>query len=124
MVRKIDVVEAGFFDINLTLMEDWDLWIRLIKNNEKSVHLIEETLFHYRKRFKKNSLTNTLHKTNTFDKSYIYIYNKNYEYYKKAGLDIVSLLNSEKENLKYKRKFLSIWYIKIFYSLRKIIKKR
>lgn len=117
LLRKKTFLKVGGFDTKLKILEDWDLWMRIIDGNENAIYRIPEKLFYYRKRNDKTSITSTLHKKEIFNESYLYVYSKNYKYYKKNKLDIIQLLNSEKINSKYKRKYFSIWYIKIFYKL-------
>lgn len=118
LIRKKTFDKLGGFDTKLKILEDWDLWIRIIDNKPKAVFRIDEILFYYRKRKEKSSLTNTLHKKDIFETSYLYVYNKNYKYYELNKLGILNLLNSEKINSKYKRKYFKIWYIKLFYRLK------
>lgn len=75
--RRSDFLALGGFDENLHTYEDWDYWIRLLKDNH-SIYFINETLFFYRKRKSENSLTNELIKNNEKNRNdYQKIYLKN-----------------------------------------------
>ena len=113
MIRKLVFEEVGRFDENLRYIEDWELWIRIVKKYG-GVHCIPEKLFFYRKSNNNKSLTDTYSLTNIESKSRLYIYNKHYEWYELNGLDMLTLFSS----IKYKKKYYSIWYKKLFYCLK------
>lgn len=117
-VIRINVFEkVGKFDENLNYTEDWELWIRIIKEFG-GVYRIPEVLFYYRKRKSKNSLTDTENKDDISEKSRLYIYNKHYEFYKKNNLGLVTLITSVENNNYYKQKYFNIWYKKLFYKFK------
>jgi glycosyltransferase involved in cell wall biosynthesis len=115
MVSHKNFIEIGGFDVNLTFVEDHELWIRILEKFGEKVYKIPENLFFYRKDIEKKSLTDNHKKDNLSEKSMLYIYNKHYDYYKRNGLDIVNLMR----NNKYKLKYYSVWYKKLFYFFRK-----
>lgn len=120
LIKRDTFINIGLFDTNIAFTEDWELWMRIIKQNGlKSVYKIPETLFFYRKRKEKNSLTDTRDIDNNAEKCRLYIYNKHYDLYKKYNLDLVTLITSVDDNLKYKRKYYNIWYKRLFYTLKK-----
>ncbi|WP_051940202.1 glycosyltransferase family 2 protein [Stenoxybacter acetivorans] len=58
LLRKADFDALGGCDENLTVCEDWDLWIRLLQHDEE-LHIIPERLFRYRRHGAEHlSLTN------------------------------------------------------------------
>lgn len=120
LIKRETFIEIGLFDTNINFTEDWELWMRIIKKYSiNSVYRIPEILFYYRKRKEKNSLTDTRDIDNSAEKCRLYIYNKHYDLYKKHNLDLVSLITSVNDNLKYKKKYYNIWYKKLFYNLKK-----
>lgn len=118
MIKKDVFNKVGTFDENLTFTEDWELWIRIVKDFG-GVYKIPSSLFFYRKRDDNTSLSDNKDVNDNNDKSKLYIYNKHYDYYKKFNLDITSLFLANQELEKVKKKYYSIWYKKIFYSLKK-----
>lgn len=110
-IRTEHFKDVKGFDTNLHFMEDMELWIRIIKKFGDGVYKIPETLFYYRKSNNKTSLTDNHTVNRISDKSLLYIYNKHYEFYREYNLDIFNILR----NNKYKEKYYSIWYKKMFY---------
>ena len=116
MIKRDVFFDVGQFDENINFIEDWELWIRILKKYP-GVYKIPETLFYYRKSGEKNSLTDLNEKQNDIsDNARLYIYNKHYTYYKENGFSISNLITSVGDNLKYKEKYYSIWYRKYFYK--------
>lgn len=56
LIKRDDFEYLDGFDESLKMYEDWDFWIRLLKNNGE-VFRIDEILFSYRKRTDQSSLT-------------------------------------------------------------------
>ncbi|UQD57404.1 glycosyltransferase [Flavobacterium sp. K5-23] len=116
-VIKRDVFnKVGGFDENLIYTEDWELWIKIIKDFG-GVYKINEPLFFYRKNEDKSSITDN--SKNLGQKSTIYIYNKHYDFFSKNKYDIETLLKSKDSNEKYKKKYYNVWYRKLFYKITK-----
>ncbi|RXR19085.1 glycosyltransferase [Flavobacterium amnicola] len=112
-VIKKDVFHAvGNFDEQLTFTEDWELWIRIIKTYG-GVYKIPETMYYYRKRFNKSSLSDNMNVNNNSDLSRLYIYNKHYDFYCENGLDLTSLINTTYHLKHFKKKYNNIWYKKL-----------
>jgi len=119
VIRNEVFQKVGKFDENLNYTEDWELWIRIVKEFG-GVYKIPETLFFYRKRFDKSSITDNKKNKNVRDQATLYIYKKHYDFFSKNNYDIETLLKSKDSNQKYKKKYYNVWYRKFFY---KIIKK-
>lgn len=120
LIKRDTFINLGLFDTNINFTEDWEIWMRIIKKyGEASVYRIPETLFFYRKRKEKNSLTDTRDVNDNAEICRLYIYNKHYDLYKENNLGLVTLLTSKDDNLKYKKKYYNVWYRKLFYSLTK-----
>lgn len=118
LIRKEVFQNVGGFDTNLTFTEDWELWIRIVKQYG-GVFKINETLFYYRKRENKSSLSDNMNVNDNSDLSRLYIYNKHYDFYKENGLDLTSLVNTTYQLQHLKVKYSNIWYKKIFKILKK-----
>src|SRR5690606_18687926 len=125
MVRKLTFTEVGAFDVNVKYLEDWELWIRIIARYGTQVHRIPEILHFYRKRETNDSLTdlNIKSKQEVAEKNLLYIFYKNFDFFKAAGFKFNLLLE---ENLYYRtayfdlrKKYYSVWYKKMFYSLKR-----
>lgn len=116
MVRREDFIEAGMFDTKLNYLEDWDLWITILKSND-TVYKIPEILYRYRKVKKSGSLTNLNKVTDVQDLSRLYIFNKHYNFFKENDFSISNLMMHNNDAIKYKSKYNNIWYRKIFYTI-------
>lgn len=81
--RRSDWLQIGGYDINLKYgLEDWDLWLSMIKA-ENEVHRITETLFYYR--IKKRSMISSMNWKKEL-LSRIIIYKKHKKLYKKLNI--------------------------------------
>lgn len=118
MIKKDTFFKVNMFDENLKFNEDWDLWIKIIKENN-NVYKIPETLFYYRKRKDSSSLSDNKDNNNSADLARLYIYNKHYTFYIENHLSLTELINNTFELKRYKKKYNSIWYKKIFRQLKK-----
>ncbi|WP_082890674.1 glycosyltransferase [Eikenella longinqua] len=121
LIRKSHYDDIGGFDEKMTLFEDWELFISLIKNGGK-VKKISKPLFYYRQREDESSVTNmaTQHK---YSDNILKIYNKHYDFYKENKIFMHSffmraysdLLNEQAYNERLKRKHSNI-FVKYFYK--------
>lgn len=116
MIKAAIFREIGLFDTNIRYGEDWEMWIRYTQKNDY-IYKIEKPLFFYRKRFTKDSISDLNSLRNISDDAHLYVYCKHYERYKSMGWDILSLITSRTEYLKYKRKYYGEWYRKLVYWL-------
>lgn len=100
--KTTDFVALNGFDENLNALEDWDYWIRLLKNGGEVVKL-PEILFSYRKRWDGSSLLNMLSNNPDMNKrSWQVVYDKHKELYLQHGLsfcDLSSEINQQREQL-------------------------
>jgi len=120
MVRKDVFYAVGGFDENLRYQEDWELWIRIVKSYG-GVYKIPTTLFYYRKRFDKSSLTDTRENNSVEETSRLYIYTKHFDFYKQYNLDIPRVFDFVEESNRLRKKYYGMWYKKLFYC---IVKKK
>lgn len=104
VIKRNRFQQIGGFDENLDFLEDWDLWIRIIKEGGTAKR-INEHLFYYRKRFNQTSLTDNKFKHNKSDESRLYVYNKNYPFYRQHNLDLTNLIIQQIKLAKKKRSF-------------------
>ena len=123
MIKRESFLQVGKFDENLNYMEDWELWIRIIQNNN-NVYKIPEILFSYRKSTENTSLTdlNEIKSDDIFDVSLLYIYNKHYYFYKNNSLSLRTLFLTVYEKERLKKKYYNIWYKKLIYKWFKLEK--
>lgn len=118
VIKKDVFHDVGGFDDQLTFTEDWELWIRIIKKYD-GVYKIPETVYYYRKRFNKTSLSDNMNVNNKSDLSRLYIYNKHYDFYCENGLDLTTLINTTYHLKHFKKKYNNIWYKKIMAKLKR-----
>lgn len=125
MIKKVNFLKIGGFDVKLKNHEDWEFWLRYTYFIGGNVHQIPEFLYAYRKRNEQNSITDLSIQTREVEESYVYIFYKNYHIYKAKGYSIFSILEGgESEYAFYKRKYYNVWYRKLIYRLFKPIKYR
>lgn len=117
MLRRDVFLSVGKFDTNLNFTEDWELWIRIIKTYG-GVHKIPETLYYYRKRHNKTSLSDNMTVNNNSDLSRLYIYNKHYDFYTANQLDLTSLINTTYQLQHLQKKYNNIWYKKLLSKIK------
>lgn len=116
LIYKEDFNNTGGFDVNLSFLEDWDLWISILKGGGK-IYKINEFLFFYRIRNSQKSLSNVYKKNADFlGDNFFKIYCKHYELYKKYGIGFYQLFEALRESHKYKKKYYNSWFRVIIYK--------
>lgn len=110
--RKKDWLKYGKYDESMKIgYEDWEFWIRLLKDNENEVYRVDSIQFYYRIKIESMLKSINLEKDN-ITKSYIY--NKNIEIYNEKFGNYMYLLNNkniiEKELIVYKKAYASKRY--------------
>jgi len=113
MMRSSDFFEAGTYDEEFKIYEDWNLWLGIMKNGG-TVVLIPEFLFYYRKHADKSSLTDQIHKNNELAKIYFArIYENHKEQYAAEFGTVPEMIQQifrhEETIARYKRKAAK-WY--------------
>jgi glycosyltransferase involved in cell wall biosynthesis len=123
MIRTEVFKAVGGFDENLKFAEDWELWLRIIKNYG-GVSKIAEKLFFYRKHANKTSLSDNKSNNNDEEKYMLYIYTKHQSFYRENNLGILSLFRQMGQEShtkeKYRHKYYNVWYRKLFYNIKNI----
>ena len=112
LIRKSDFDAVGGFDTSLTLCEDWELFISIIKNGGK-VHRIHEPLFFYRQRLDHSSASDIGYQfKERLSDNIFHIYSKHYDFYKQHHIYFSDIWDCQNKIVKmYKRYYL--------YSLRR-----
>jgi len=84
---KASSIKKKLFDKNLNFLEDWDMWIRILSDNDK-IKFIPEILFKY-----KIGNQNTTKKINLLKKieAQLYVFNKNIQLYKKYNISHIAM---------------------------------
>ena len=90
LIRKSLFDSIGGFDMSISQMEDWECFINMVKNGGK-VYRIPELLFFYRKRVDCSSKSDSA-TLDEMDKSFLAIYTKHYDFYRKYNLGLKDLL--------------------------------
>lgn len=116
LVRKEVFDALGGFDENLRYLEDWELYIRIVREYG-GVYKIPQTLYYYRKRCDKSSLSDTSVTSVLEEDSRLYIYSKHRSFYKEYSLDLPRIFHFVEENKRFQKKYYGIWYKKLFYSI-------
>ncbi len=114
LIRKTHYNAVGGFDSNMTFIEDWELFISIIKNGGK-VKRIHQPLFLYRQRIDESSVSNLASDTRLSD-NMLRIYNKHYEFYKENGIFFQSLTESMVKQYQVNRKKYNHPFRKYFYK--------
>jgi glycosyltransferase involved in cell wall biosynthesis len=113
MFKKDNFLQLNGFDENLHFAEDWELWIRFLKNFG-SAFQIKEELYYYRKSTSNNSVTDKAIESNKIDEARKYIYDKHYSFYLQNGLGLSDLINENITLNQFKNKYYNKWYRKVF----------
>lgn len=104
--RYSDFITLNGFDENLSTHEDWDYWIRLLKDGGEVICL-DEILFSYRKRNNDNSLTNHLiNNPLELQKDWQKIYIKHSDVYIEHDLSFFNLIHTYNKPKIQRFKFL------------------
>lgn len=90
LIRKNLFDLVGGYDLNIMQMEDWECYINLIEHGA-TVYQIPEELFFYRKRADCSSKSDSA-TLDEMDKSFLAIYTKHYDFYRKYNLGLKDLL--------------------------------
>jgi glycosyltransferase involved in cell wall biosynthesis len=120
--KKSTFDRVGGYDENLKSFEDWDFWIRALKDGGKHYE-INEVLYYYRKH-KSESLSNRFLRDEEFYTSlYDYVYKKHRSLYDQYFPNFILLyadyLEMEAFSDKVKRNFM----FKIYHSVKVLFKK-
>ncbi|MDO5509958.1 MAG: glycosyltransferase [Weeksellaceae bacterium] len=113
VIRKSAYDQTTGFDPQLTMFEDWELFIQIARNGGQ-FHKIDEILFNYRKREDQSSITDhaARHPQEISD-NYLHIYLKHYPFYLQHGIYMQDLMSYRQ----YRTKYYNTWYRKLFYTL-------
>ncbi|TYR38238.1 glycosyltransferase family 2 protein [Sphingobacterium phlebotomi] len=117
MVRVKQIRAIGGFDESVTLCEDWECWMHLLKVFGGSVHRIEEPQYFYRKRITNDSILDR-YKENTekLKKVRVYVFSKHQEFYDEHNMDLESFYQMEDKLKKLTKKYYNTWYRRYFYK--------
>lgn len=120
--KKSTFERVGGYDENLKSFEDWEFWIRALKDG--GVHYeINEVLYYYRKH-KSDSLSNRFRKDNEFYESlYDYIYKKHISLYEKHFPNFILLYDDYVNQVKFVQKVKGSFIFRIYHSLKSLFKK-
>lgn len=89
MVRTEQLKSIGGFDEKLSLCEDWECWMNLLKIFEGKVFRIEEPQYLYRKRFNSDSVMDrNANNGNEFRKAALYVFQKHQDFYIKHHMSL------------------------------------
>ncbi|MDY5848344.1 glycosyltransferase family A protein [Actinobacillus porcinus] len=113
MIRKSEYDAVGGFDVRLKMLEDWELFISLIKRGGK-VHRINDIQFYYRKRHNQTSITDQADHHLDSDCHFL-LYQKHYDFYKENGIFLQHLFRAKlSDEKRYRKNFLKKYFYKMF----------
>ncbi|MBE8713681.1 glycosyltransferase family 2 protein [Sphingobacterium hungaricum] len=116
MVKANTFKAVAGFDESLTYYEDWDLWIRIIRDYPTKVKSIPQPLYQYRIHdVAKSSIGKLVESNQLLQNAYRKIYNKHYDLYIDHNLGVENLFYMTK----YKQKYQNEWFRKFYYRLTK-----
>lgn len=117
MVKTEKIRAIGGFDESVTLYEDWECWMHLIKVFGGEVYRIEEPQYFYRKRYSKDSIMdrNTERKEKVIEVT-AYIFFKHRDLYVQNGMFLNNFFDLQDETARLKKKYYHIWYRRLFYK--------
>lgn len=112
LIKKSDFELLNGFDETFNTHEDWDYWIRLLKDGGEVIFL-DEVLYYYRKRLDKTSLTDMLIENPTINKKdWQKIYIKHSDIYIEHNLSFLELIQAYQKHRKNHH-----WLKKFFYKI-------
>lgn len=115
LVNKKKYEEIGGFDTSMKCFEDWELWVRMVKNGAK-IHYIPEVLFFYRQRANQTSVTDTT--THHEAAATLHIYTKHQDFYHQNNLSLREIFQAAYAWYDYKKKYythpIRRWYYQTF----------
>lgn len=107
-MNKAKLINIGGFDDNYPMLEDYPLWIKVVKNNYKLAYFNEETVM-YRIHFESISNNNSV-----IDITNPYFFSKHYLYHKSCYLFTKNILIKEQF---FKSLFLRVYQSLVFIML-------
>ena len=117
MVKSKQIKAIGGFDESVTLCEDWECWMHLLKVFGGNVYRIEEPQYFYRKRFTEDSILDRhRHDTEKIKSINIYVFSKHQILYEANSMALSDFYEIEDEFESFKKKYYNRWYRKYFYK--------
>lgn len=114
LIRKAAYDKTGGFDQSLSMFEDWELFIQILRNGGQ-FYKIDQVLFYYRKRKDASSITDYASRNpEQISQNYLKIYLKHYPFYIENGIYMQDLMSYKQ----YKNKYYNTWYKKLFYTIK------
>jgi glycosyltransferase involved in cell wall biosynthesis len=120
--KKSTFDRVGGYDENLKSFEDWEFWIRALKDGGHHYE-INEVLYYYRKH-KSDSLSNRFRKDKEFYESiYDYVYKKHIDLYDQHFPNFILLYGDYKNLQRFVEKIKRNLIFKMYHYLKGLLKK-
>lgn len=117
--RKSTYDKVGGYCKSLKFLEDWDLWISILKNGGK-VHKINEILFFYRIRKSGSLINNLYHDMNLYNEYHDIIFKRHLDAFLEHIGNPFLIKRDQLELEKYKNKVQSNRVYRLFQFLKRI----
>jgi len=118
LVRTEQLKAIKGFDESVSLCEDWECWVHLLKMFNTEVYRIEEPQYYYRKRVTNDSIMDQNRGNDEkFKEALLYIFVKHQKIYIEHSMSLEYLFMIEDEFFKFKKKYYNKFYKRIFYKL-------
>lgn len=117
LVRTEQLKKIGGFDESVSLCEDWECWVHLLKVFNTEVHRIEEPQYYYRKRLSNDSIMDqNSGNDEKLKEILLYIFAKHQQIYYENAMSLHHLFQIQDEFIRFKQRHYNKWYKRIFYK--------
>ncbi|MDF2476827.1 MAG: glycosyltransferase family 2 protein [Sphingobacterium sp.] len=125
LVRTEQLRTIKGFDESISLCEDWECWVHLLKVFNTNVYRIEEPQYYYRRRFTNDSnMDQNMGNDEKLKEILLYIFSKHQKIYFDNDMGLSKLFQIQDEFRRFKIKYYNRWYKRVFYKLFKPSKHR
>jgi len=117
MVKTEQIRAIGGFDESVTICEDWECWMHLLKTFGGEVYRIEEPQYFYRKRLTEDSiLDKNVQIDVTLNEVRLYVFAKHQPLYVRNNMSLWDFYDIEDKLKALQKKYYNKWYKKAFYK--------
>jgi len=118
LVRTEQLRIINGFDESISLCEDWECWMHLLKQFNGKVYRIEEPQYYYRKKYSNDSIMD-VNKDNQekLKEILLYVFVKHQKLYSENSMSLHHLFHIGDEFEKLRRRYYNKWYKRLFYKV-------
>lgn len=118
LVRTEQLREIKGFDESISLCEDWECWVHILKIFGTEVYRIEEPQYYYRRRFTNDSnMDQNRGNDEKLKEILLYIFWKHQKIYFDNDMGLSKLFQIQDEFRRFKSRYYNKWHKRVFYKL-------